>query len=244
MWLYRAVSQIALLGLLGILAACGDSTGLTDDPELNDMAAFETLPTTQVVGEGAKAWVCKIGPEGTTADFTITVDGPGTLPLGTEFTLNAYPECVWDVNTFYVWVAESPRPDPLVNTTLTVEEVGATPGMELMLIDYAEYLTDTYAFAYPPTTSATITVNYDLGGRFKFVNEGTPPPGFEGCTPGYWKQPQHFDSWPSPYVPGMAFEDVFDDVFGSSTLLDALKFKGGGLQALGRHTVAALLNAA
>ena len=22
-----------------------------------------------------------------------------------------------------------------------------------------------------------------------------PPPGGEGCTPGFWKQDQHFDSW-------------------------------------------------
>jgi hypothetical protein len=63
----------------------------------------------------------------------------------------------------------------------------------------------------------------------------------EGCTPGYWKQEQHFDSWVG-YLPS----DNFADVFGrpvSGTLLDALKQGGGGLAALGRHAVAALLNA-
>jgi len=73
-----------------------------------------------------------------------------------------------------------------------------------------------------------------------------PPPCGEGCTPGYWKQPQHLDSWDdTPYRPS----DDFDTVFGGNyfapdiTLLDALKLKGGGFNALARHAVAGLLNA-
>ena len=81
-----------------------------------------------------------------------------------------------------------------------------------------------------------------------------PPSGGEGCTPGYWKQKHHFDSWVN-YEPG----DLFSDVFGATikirygkkrkkitnpTLLQALQAKGGGINALARHTVAALLNAA
>jgi hypothetical protein len=69
--------------------------------------------------------------------------------------------------------------------------------------------------------------------------------GGEGCTPGYWKQPHHFDSWPEPYEP----TDLFTEVFGSplyprKTLLQILKLKGGKVNALARHAVAALLNAA
>jgi hypothetical protein len=66
----------------------------------------------------------------------------------------------------------------------------------------------------------------------------------EGCTPGYWKQEHHFDSW-TGYAPGDSFESVFGrDVPGDPTLLEALEAGGGGLTALMRHTVAALLNAA
>ena len=71
----------------------------------------------------------------------------------------------------------------------------------------------------------------------------------EGCTPGYWKQSQHFDSWPAPYTPetqltaGTLFSDVFEGAFPDMTLLEVLRQGGGGLKALGRHTVAALLNA-
>ena len=70
----------------------------------------------------------------------------------------------------------------------------------------------------------------------------------EGCTPGYWKQDQHFDSWNAPYDPA----DDFDATFGVDfftpdiSLLDALNLTGGngGLKQLARAAVAALLNAA
>jgi hypothetical protein len=65
----------------------------------------------------------------------------------------------------------------------------------------------------------------------------------EGCTPGFWKQRQHFNSWTS-YAPSNLFSTVFEDAFPGKTLLDVLKQGGGGLNALGRHTIAALLNAA
>ncbi len=79
--------------------------------------------------------------------------------------------------------------------------------------------------------------------------------GSEGCTPGYWKQSQHFDSWPSQYKPGDLFSATvgvhadattvtFEDAFPGKTLLQVLSQGGGGLTALGRHTVAALLNTA
>jgi hypothetical protein len=70
-----------------------------------------------------------------------------------------------------------------------------------------------------------------------------PPPG-QGCTPGYWKQPHHFGNWTPPYEPNMPFADVFEDAFPGMTLVEVAGQGGGGLNALGRHTVAALLNAA
>ncbi|MBI5461320.1 MAG: DUF4215 domain-containing protein [Gammaproteobacteria bacterium] len=68
--------------------------------------------------------------------------------------------------------------------------------------------------------------------------------GDQGCTPGYWKQTQHFDSWAAPYTPSTQFSAVFEDAFPGKSLLQVMKTGGGGLNALGRHTVAALLNAA
>lgn len=86
------------------------------------------------------------------------------------------------------------------------------------------------------------------GALIIFYNSAEPPPpppeGGEGCTPGYWKQTHHFGNWSAPYTPTTLFADVFDDAFPGKTLLDVLGEGGGGLKALGRHTVAALLNSA
>jgi hypothetical protein len=72
-----------------------------------------------------------------------------------------------------------------------------------------------------------------------------PPSGGEGCTPGFWKQEQHFAAWLNPpYAPSTPFSDVFENAFPDMTLLEVLSQGGGKLKALGRHTVAALLNAA
>lgn len=72
--------------------------------------------------------------------------------------------------------------------------------------------------------------------------EFCPPVKPEGCTPGYWKQPHHFDSW-TGYDPA----DLFRHAFGKGPL-HTLKFSlsngGGGLIAFRRHATAALLNAA
>ena len=67
--------------------------------------------------------------------------------------------------------------------------------------------------------------------------------GGQGCTPGYWKQDQHFDSWVN-YSPTDDFEATFGvNASFNLTLLGALELGGGGEEALARHAVAALLNA-
>jgi hypothetical protein len=67
-----------------------------------------------------------------------------------------------------------------------------------------------------------------------------PPPVSQGCTPGYWRQAHHYDSW-TGYTPTQTFNSVFG-VGPSITLGDAVKQGGGGADALARHAVAALLN--
>lgn len=72
-----------------------------------------------------------------------------------------------------------------------------------------------------------------------------PPPGGggEGCTPGYWRVPVHFDSWPIPT--DTAFAAIFSrNVPGINTMLEAVRARGGGVFALTRHAAAAYLNAA
>ena len=66
--------------------------------------------------------------------------------------------------------------------------------------------------------------------------------GHEGLTPGYWKN--HPESWPpTGYNTGQTFSAVFGVGPSNKTLLQVLNTGGGGKKALGRHAVAALLNA-
>jgi hypothetical protein len=68
---------------------------------------------------------------------------------------------------------------------------------------------------------------------------------FEGCTPGYWKN--HLSAWATTgYSPAMDFDTVFgvDAFTPNRTLYVALRSGGGGVDALGRHAVSALLNSA
>lgn len=87
---------------------------------------------------------------------------------------------------------------------------------------------------------------------------------FQGCTPGYWKQSQHFASWTGYYpVSNGSTATMFCSVFNcpssfsimwsvkgrpspvsAPTLLQALQANGGGINELARHATAALLNAA
>ena len=75
----------------------------------------------------------------------------------------------------------------------------------------------------------------------------TTTPEGEGCTPGFWKQEQHFDSWPISTTTTLA--SVFTNI-GSppgTTLLEALSFKGGptlqdAKNLLLHHAAAAYLN--
>jgi len=92
-----------------------------------------------------------------------------------------------------------------------------------------------------PTTTTTVKVTTTTVKTT--TTTSTIPKKAEGCTPGYWKQDHHFDSWVD-FDPSDSFEDVFGrDVPGDPSLLQALQQGGGGLTALMRHAVAALLNA-
>ena len=90
------------------------------------------------------------------------------------------------------------------------------------------------------TASASVTVT---------TPACTPPPSYQGCTPGYWKQRHHFGNWVG-YVPTGSGASLYNTVFGVSlfpadrTLLQALGTGGGGASRLGRHSTAALLNSA
>ena len=96
------------------------------------------------------------------------------------------------------------------------------------------------------TTSTTTTSTTSSTTNTTSTTTSTTMPGRAGgCTPGYWKQPQHLGAWV-----GHGTGDAFDSTFGvrsglptGTDLLGALGLNGGGERALARHATAALLNA-
>lgn len=225
---------VALVGL--VLAACaapdGSITGAVS--RSSSASVLDMAPAT--------VELCKVGPLGTFATFTIVADG-GTLPLGNSVTVAAQPAEILDRDACpIVWRAIEPAIVPEVTNQVTITESDMTHGTTLEKIFVGTH--EISEFLYPPINSVTVSVKYSSGANIKFYNIGTPSGGGEGCTPGYWKQSQHFDSWTAPYTPTSAFSSVFADAFPGMTLLDVLSQGGGGANALGRHTVAALLNAA
>lgn len=94
------------------------------------------------------------------------------------------------------------------------------------------------------TAAATFHVSSGQTVMCTFTDTSTENIGRQGLTPGYWKQPQHFAAW-AIYTQSDTFDAVFNvSVFPPSlTLLQALAQGGGGVNALGRQAVAALLNA-
>jgi hypothetical protein len=199
----------------------------------------EPTPPPPPPPESKKLVVCKDGPAGLTWTFTVSSDAPSgdVFPNGQEFTLQA-GECK------DAWEQDGPPVDPFV----TVTEVGDAP-----LDSIRKELQDSAAVVLTGTRAVTSRVGFAHGGVVSFFNASPPPPppvGGQGCTPGYWKQKQHFGNWTAPYVPTGPGATDFDAAFGvdaftpNITLLEALGLNGGGLNALARHAAAALLNAA
>ena len=93
--------------------------------------------------------------------------------------------------------------------------------------------------------NAGIDIEKYVRGRYE-EDSGTD----EGLTPGFWKTHSEFgpaplSGWPETgYNPTDSYEAIFGvDVQGSPSLLDAMNSGGGDLDALMRHSTAALLNA-
>jgi len=192
---------------------------------------LHTLVEVPVAGIGT---VCSFYPEGSTSaasSFGASATGGSVL---STFSLSGAlpPHCI------EVWNATG---SSLVQ--LTASLLAPAEGVELERI---VVLGGTEPITILGSSSATASVSDLVGASiwFKFAPRSTPPQGGQGCTPGYWKQSHHFDSWTSPYDPTDAFSSVFANAFPGKTLLQVLGQGGGGIKALGRQAVAALLSSA
>ena len=127
-------------------------------------------------------------------------------------------------------------------------------------------LSSSGTFSGTPTVSGSFVISITV--TDKDGNTGTvhctvtvqpppPPPPMEGCTPGFWKQSQHFDSWASGilttqkiamYFPSASAYSLNGKTLDQYSLLEGLRFQGGSTasgkaETLIRAAIAALLNA-
>jgi ribosomal protein L31 len=219
------------------LAACTGDTPVSPAPIDFGPSFSATAPP-----ESVYVRLCKVsvddGTFGQQFDFETTATAGDLLLPQTSliaeysYTLDIEADCKT------VWVGHDRSVD--TETLVTLTELDK-PGFEIETIRVWD-LDDTFQDVAPIEGSVTLVPGH--GKVVVFRNRKLPPPptGGEGCTPGYWRQPHHYDSWV-----GYAPSDIFSDVFGVGpdlALGDAVELGKGGESALVRHAVAALLNAA
>lgn len=229
-------TPLALVSIAALAIAACQSSELTS----NGNPLLDVLPG--ITGDGGadpeEFELCKFGSSGTFSYSIVAYGGPnktnpGAPQVGSGVAVAA-GTCVI-IAQFGGNGAD-----------VTVTETSAQSGFHLARVDI------TIAPGGATSTVAGPSVTEFIGGTSgggprgalaEFFNEADEGGG-EGCTPGYWKQEHHFDSWPAGILPTDLFSAYFEDAFPGKTLLEVLSAGGGQLIALGRHTVAALLNAA
>jgi hypothetical protein len=236
-----------------LLVAAGVALSLTACSEANKTASVSPTSSGAAAlvpsGSGPNArtadveWIelCKdyVGTPGPAVTFTVAVDhlSNGTIDQTFQTTL-AGGTCK------DIWFTDQDGLD-----TLTITETVPANYTASSVMTFNNHGAITVNAPVSGNVATALARNsQDAGSLVVFTNTFVAPPppptGTGGCTPGYWKQSQHFDSWTAPYTPNTLFSSVFENAFPGMTLLEVLSNGGGGLEALGRHTVAALLNAA
>lgn len=215
-------SATALGALLAITACTADSPVAVEEPVValrSTSPATEPLPLLL-----CKSWADDANPA-PNRSFAFTVAANGAS------------------STVDVFVGECIDLGPYApGTQVTITEI-VPSGFRIATIWRVFRDVDDVAITTNPTSpSITFTVDGVRQVFFKNAVAETPPPGLAGCTPGFWRQDQHFPYWIG-YRPGDAFSSVFG-VTRAGTLLQNVRANGGGANALARHAVAALLNAA
>ncbi|NVJ51945.1 MAG: hypothetical protein HWE13_04460 [Gammaproteobacteria bacterium] len=192
----------------------------------------------------------------------ISADGSAWYDANTQ----AEAVVISDTAFFRFTVSKCPdHPGGLNNILLTDNDIGlSTPIADLphSTTEWPEHVYTTQVDGYCDGQGykenvAQVTALNQYGGTVTPATDNAwalcedIPVGGEGCTPGYWKQSQHLDSWP------VDTNTTFLEVFGRSieikikrqgkvyepTLLEALNANGGQVNMAARHAVAAYLNA-
>jgi hypothetical protein len=240
-----------LFAPLLVLAACESATSGPEDSSIVNsppiaFAVGDVIPKPAADDLGEKFVVCKTGPA---AMFAVRQTAPTAVDLGTITIEDGDCTVVFQTSG----VTKTIEVTEIVPTGATLESVtktqltcainrGCAP-KHIQGPDPASNPVSGFVGGSEGTSGLA-------GVLAEFTNRLIPREGGEGCTPGYWKNhtglKEQTNQWPPT---GYGQGDPYDGTFGvmssfHGTLLEALNRGGGGEKALGRHAVAALLNAA
>lgn len=210
------------------LTACADHANSTTAPI--SLAVGDATTSTPEYG---KVKICKQSTSGTAGTFTVTRTsvGASTGTVSTPITIQP--------GACAIVVEDNGGTDVGSNVKIQETSAGFVSASAIGLFNPGGEQAISYT-----DNSTVIFVNSFHGAVVTYVNFIAPPPpppvGGQGCSPGYWK---NHDTWPAPYTPSTQFSAVFENAFPGLTLQQVLSLKGGDLNALGRQTVSALLNA-
>jgi hypothetical protein len=220
------------LAFLVVVAACTDVD--TTQPRISRIAkpgfavAGTLVTDTPVLGE---LIVCKRGVG--SGDFTV-----GRTPDGTGFGVGATGLAALTLATSFCEVVVEDQAGENGGETVAVTEQNAN---FQSVTGFFIGINGVTPLANPQNGDSYF-INSFHGIVLLFTNAlvEEPPPGNQGCTPGYWKQDQHFGNW--PVALGTTFADAGMSFGFTGTLLAGLQAGGGDVNALARHAAAAYLN--
>lgn len=228
---YNTAGRVAAAALILGLAAC-QSEGLTSQDMARTPVSLALGPVASSTPEFGKFKICKSASSNVSGTFTISRSAVGASTGSALTSATIAPgNCVV--------VAEDAGSDGTVGSTITVTET--SPGLASITGQRIDGAGGGIVTAEPFSNGDSRFVNQFHGYTFTFTNTvSVPTAGNNGCSPGYFKN----HAFPAGFTSSTTFASVFgNNVFGSATLLDVLKTGGGGLEALGRQTVAAFFNA-
>jgi hypothetical protein len=242
-----------------VLVGCSESSVAPTSSRLSPIGG----PSLDQIDANGYIYACKDGGLPGTYHFHMDVQGGGTL-------INVFgPDASVDFDgvnracAFMAYVPDATTWGLGVSATVTMTEVQIPTGM---IVDSVLVFNSTTGIFEHYLLTNPVSHTFAFGSRlwFKYFNSTTPPPpppppgGNQGCTPGYWKQKQHFDSWVGTgYTTSQLLSTVFtvpagytlsNKGMGTYSMLDALSFQGGSTlsgkaEILLRAAVAGLLNA-
>jgi hypothetical protein len=230
----------ALVVAAALASAGCQNADVTRANQQPTLAVLPSSPPPNGAADNEEFELCKFGSSATFSFSVIAYGGPGKTNPGAPQTGSGLVLNDGDCRVIAVYGGNG--------ADVTVTETAAQTGFHLDRVDVSVIsggVTTKTTVAGPSVTEFISGINGGgpRGALAEFFNAGEELGG-EGCTPGYWKQSQHFDSWPAPYHPTDQFSQYFENAFPGQSLLQVLSQGGGKLIALGRQTVAALLNAA